>query len=365
MMTEEMMKKICSGFCIDGKAISLCTLTDGHINNTYAVSWEYPDGRKCRFILQQINTAIFGNVEALTENILGVCGHIKKKVEEAGGDTSREVLSLIPCRAGGYIEDGCWRMYNFIENASAHQSADRAGLLFNAAKAFGIFQRRLADYPADTLFETIPDFHNTVKRYENFMHAKNDDKAGRAAFCSDEIARITAYEKYSHIIVDALASEKIPLRVTHNDTKLNNIMMDDVTGEGVCVIDLDTVMPGSLLYDFGDSIRFAANNGAEDEKDLSKVFLRLDLFGEYTRGFLCGVGDGITANELDLLPMSSFILTYELVLRFLGDYLNGDVYFKTDYPEHNLVRARAQLRLAEDMMNKMDDMKKIVDDCRK
>ncbi len=359
-MTEERIHEICTHFDIDGEATGFNTLKDGHINNTYAVSWKHSDGTNDEFVLQQINTVVFKDVKALTNNILGVCEHIKKKIEAVGGDTKREVLTLIPCRDGGHIYDGCWRMYNFVKGATAHQSADAPGLLYNAAKTFGIFQRRLADYPAETLSETIPNFHNTVSRYNDFMQAVCEDKAGRVKDCQDEIERIKAYEKYAHIIVDGIADGSIPLRVTHNDTKLNNIMMDNKTNEGVCVIDLDTVMPGSLLYDFGDSIRFAANNGAEDDPDLSNVYLRLDLFEEYTKGFLCGVGDGITAKEKELLPMSAFILTYELVLRFLGDYLNGDVYFKTEYPTHNLIRARAQLKLADDMMAHMDDMKKIV-----
>lgn len=362
-LTDDNFAGICANFAIEGNAVGYEQLTDGHINNTYSVLWQYPDGTTDKYLLQQINTNVFRNTDGLISNILGVCEHVRKKIEAAGGDTSREVLTLIPCRDGKYLYDGCWRMYNFIKGASAHQSADAPNLLYNAAKTFGIFQRQLADYPAETLFETIPNFHNTVSRYADFTAAVENDIACRAAECADEINRIRSYEKYAHIIVDGLADGTIPLRVTHNDTKLNNIMMDNVTSEGVCVIDLDTVMPGSLLYDFGDSIRFAACNSAEDEPDLDKVYLRLDLFEEYTRGFLCGVGDGITENEKRLLPMSAFILTYELVLRFLGDYLNGDTYFKTDYKTHNLVRARAQLKLAEDMLAKLGEMEKIVANC--
>lgn len=363
ILTAENFSRICENFSVEGKAVGYGQLTDGHINNTYKIYWEYPDGTKDEYLLQQINTNVFRNTDGLTNNILGVCGHIRKKIEAAGGDTEREVLRLIPCKDGKYLYDGCWRMYNYIKRASAHQSADAPNLLYNAAKTFGVFQRRLADYPAETLFETIPNFHNTVSRYADFMAAVTNDAAGRVDECKDEIERIKSYEKYAHVIVDGLADGTIPLRVTHNDTKLNNVMMDSETNEGVCVIDLDTVMPGSLLYDFGDSIRFAACNSAEDEPDLDKVYLRLDLFEEYTRGFLCGVGDGITENEKKLLPMSAFILTYELVLRFLGDYLNGDTYFKIGYEKHNLVRARAQLKLAEDMFAKLDDMAKIVENC--
>ena len=192
------------------------------------------------------------------------------------------------------------------------------------------------------------------------MQAIEDNKTGRLDECTEEIEIIKAHESYAHIIVDALASGEIPLRVTHNDTKLNNIMIDDKTGEGICVIDLDTVMPGSLLYDYGDSIRFAACNSAEDETDLSKVFLRLDLFEEYTEGFLKGVGKNITAKEIELLPVSAFILTYEVVLRFLGDYLNGDTYFQVHRDKHNLERARAQLTLALDIEKKLPEMAEIV-----
>ena len=337
-------------------------ITAGHINHTYAV---YVSGEESpKYILQKINTDIFKKPDELIANIKGVCAHIRRKVTERGGDPMREALTLIPTKDGhDYYHDaqkGCWRLYDFISDSEAHQCADRPGLLYSAAEAFGNFQKLLSDYPADTLYETIPNFHNTVSRYADFMQAVREDAAGRASECAYEIDEIGKHEKYAHIIVDALAAGEIPLRVTHNDTKLNNIMIDNKTGKGLCVIDLDTVMPGSLLYDFGDSIRFAACNSAEDEPDLSKVFLRLDLFEEYTAGFLAGVGENITKKEIELLPMSALILTYELVLRFLGDYLNGDVYFQVHRDKHNLERARAQLRLTLDMESKLSDMAKIV-----
>lgn len=333
-------------------------ITAGHINHTYAV---YVLGdKKPKYVLQKINTDVFQKPDELIANIKGVCSHIRCKVIERGGDPMRETLTLIPtCDGKDYYhspEKGCWRLYYFIRDSEAHQSADRPGLLYEAAKAFGNFQKLLSDYPADTLYETIPNFHNTVSRYADFLRAVSEDRAGRASECETEIQEIQKYEPYAHIIVDALDSQEIPLRVTHNDTKLNNIMIDNATGKGLCVIDLDTVMPGSLLYDFGDSIRFAACNSAEDEPDLTKVYLRLDLFEEYTKGFLEGVGSHITQKEIELLPVSAFILTYELVLRFLGDYLNGDVYFQVHRDKHNLERARAQLKLATDMEGKLSDM---------
>ena len=337
-------------------------ITAGLINHTYAVFVN--DEATPKYVLQKINTNIFKDSDGLIENIKGVCEHVRAKVLANGGDINREVLTLIPTKDGkNYLKSdkvGAWRLYNFITDATAHQSAAKPGILASAAEAFGTYQNLLSDYPAETLHETIPNFHNTVSRYNDFMTALEKDVAGRASECAYEIEEIKKHEPLAHVVVDALANGEIPLRVTHNDTKLNNVMIDNNTGKGICVIDLDTVMPGSLLYDFGDSIRFAACNSAEDEEDLSKVYLRLDLFEEYVSGFLKGVGKNITAKEIELLPFSAFLLTYELVLRFLGDYLNGDVYFQTRRDKHNLVRARAQLKLALDIETKLDAMAEIV-----
>ena len=359
---EKIFYDVFAFFATEDKATKFEPITAGHINHTYAV---FVNGEESpKYVMQKINTNIFKNPVGLIANIKGVCSHVKKKVEERGGDVMREVLTLIPTKDGAdFLLDenlGAWRLYYFITDATAHQSACRPGLLRSAAEAFGLYQNLLSDYPAETLFETIPNFHNTVSRYNDFMQAVNADAFDRVKECAEDIEVIKVHEPFAHIIVDAIANGEIPLRVTHNDTKLNNIMIDNNTDKGICVIDLDTVMPGSLLYDFGDSIRFAACNSAEDETDLSKVFLRLDLFEEYTEGFLDGVGKNITAKEIELLPMSAFILTYELVLRFLGDYLNGDVYFQTHRNKHNLERARTQLKLALDMETKLDAMAEIV-----
>ena len=338
-------------------------ITAGLINHTYAVFVENEE--KPKYVLQKINTNIFKDSDGLIENIKGVCEHVRAKVIANGGDVNREVLTLIPTKDGkSYLKNeevGAWRLYNFITDATAHQSAaGKPGILASAAEAFGTYQKLLSDYPAETLHETIPNFHNTVSRYNDFMTALENDVAGRACECAYEIEEIKKHAHLASVVVDALANGEIPLRVTHNDTKLNNVMIDDNTNKGICVIDLDTVMPGSLLYDFGDSIRFAACNSAEDEEDLSKVYHRLDLFEEYVSGFLKGVGENITAKEIELLPFSAFLLTYELVLRFLGDYLNGDVYFQTRRDKHNLIRARAQLKLALDTESKLDEMAAIV-----
>ncbi len=360
-MNDSILSMVFSKFATGDTLDRFEPITAGHINRTYAVFVQGEE--KAKYVLQKINTNIFKDPFGLIENIKGVCAHVRAKVEERGGDPMRETLILIPTVDGKdflHCEEGSFRLYFFIKDATAHQSANKPGLLRNAAEAFGTYQNLLSDYPAETLHETIPNFHNTVSRYADFMQAVEENKAGRLHECESELEVIKAHEPYAHIIVDALANGEIPLRVTHNDTKLNNIMIDDASGKGICVIDLDTVMPGSLLYDFGDSIRFAACNSAEDEVDLSKVFLRLDLFEEYTEGFLAGVGKNITAKEIELLPMSAFILTYELVLRFLGDYLNGDTYFQTHRDKHNLERARTQLALALDIEAKLPQMAEIV-----
>ena len=353
-MTLQEIQEIFSHFAVDSTPISKETKQSGNINRTYAVNTA--DGKQ--YILQRVNTYVFKQPQALMENIVGVTSFLAQKIQKDGGDPLRQTLTPLPAKDGTYFyEDptagGFWRLYYLITDAIAYDSAVRSGILGEAARTFGKFQRQLEDYPAETLHETIPDFHNTVARYEAFETAVAEDAAGRASEVEEEIRKLRHLKPYAALIVDGIKEGRIPVRVTHNDTKLNNVLMDVETGKGLCVIDLDTVMPGSLLYDFGDSIRFAANNTAEDDPDLSRVFLRTELYEEYVAGFLAGVGDAITPEEIALLPESVLILTYELALRFMTDYLNGDKYFKLLYPEHNLVRTRAQLRLAEDIRQKL------------
>ena len=332
---------------------------EGNINRTFWV--ENKAGEM--YVLQKINTNVFKKPVALMENMVGITEFLKKKIIVRGGDVTRETLNLVYAKDGKtYCESadgGFWRMTHFVKDTVTYQSIQKAGLLYEVAYSFGNFQCLLADYPAETLAETIPNFHNTAKRYEAFKAALEDNIAHRAEGVAKEIRALEKYADRASIIVDKLACGELPTRVTHNDTKLNNILMDAKTDKGVCVIDLDTVMPGSLLYDFGDSIRFAANNGAEDDMDISRVWIRTDLYEEYVSGFLAGVGDSITAEEIKLLPMSVFILTYELALRFMTDYLNGDTYFKLNYPEHNLIRTRAQIRLMEDIDAKLGVLEEI------
>ena len=343
-------------FALPSPVAEIKPFGNGLINNTFRIRCE--DGSL--FTMQRINTTVFKNPVALTENIVGVCSFIKEKVAREGGDVMREVVCPVPNHDGTYYyqseQDGFWRVQHFIDGARGYDSAEREGLLYEAAFAFGQFQRRLDDYPAATLHETIQNFHHTESRYRAFEDAIALDVAGRADSVRAELDALILRKSFASAITSRLADGTLPVRVTHNDTKLNNVLIDDVTGKGICVIDLDTVMPGSLLYDFGDGVRFACNNTLEDDRDLSRVWLDLSLYEEFASGFLCGMGDAITAEEKALLPLSAFILTYESALRFMTDYLNGDVYFKINAPDHNLVRTRNQIKLMEDILSKLDEM---------
>lgn len=335
---------------------------NGNINSTFWVRCE--DGNE--YLVQKVNTYVFKKPYELMENIHNVTHFLADKIAERGGDFERGTLNFIQSDNGRFCyhdhaTDDFWRIYHFVSGAKAYDSADKPGVLYEAARAFGKFQRLLETYPAETLHETILNFHHTAMRYETFEASVAADAAGRVASVEQEIEVLRRYAPYAPIIVDGLADGTLPIRVTHNDTKLNNVLFDEKTGKCLCVIDLDTVMPGSVLCDFGDAIRFAANNTAEDDPDLSKVFLRLDLFEEYVSGFFAGLKGAITEQEIALLPESVLVLTYELALRFMTDYLDGDKYFKLKYPEHNLVRARAQIRLCEDIESKLPEMRKIIE----
>lgn len=363
------VSELLGAFQFEGKFEITDQLHDGHINNTYIFSFREENGKLNKYLVQELNTYVFKQPEALMENVMGVTKYMREYVLANGGDIERECLYVIPAKDGKpYYIDGenrFWRCYNFISGAHSCQSVENTEVFFNAAKAFGNFQRILADYPIDGLTETIPNFHNTVSRFADFKKAVSDNLSGRASQAEAEIEFVLAREKDCSVLIDMLNAGELPLRVTHNDTKLNNVMFDNETNEGICVVDLDTVMPGLSLYDFGDSIRFGANTAAEDEKDLSKVSLSLENFAAYTLGYLSTAGESLTKNEIEQLAFSSKLMTLECGMRFLGDFINGDVYFKTEYPEHNLVRCRTQFELVADMERKMDAMQKIVDDCCK
>ncbi|MCR5735484.1 MAG: aminoglycoside phosphotransferase family protein [Lachnospiraceae bacterium] len=354
---------VVSHFRIDGEMIYSEPFGCGHINDTYVIYCKRETAPPVRYILQRINSEIF-DVKKLMHNICLVTDYLKERIAAEGGNPYQSTLTLIKTTDDasyyGDEEHNCFRIYNFIENTVSYQRAASAKVLLNAGSAFGHFQKLLFDFDASLLYEIIPDFHNTGKRFEAFEAAVRDAIKERAASAMQEIEFIRARAGYCDEIVSGLKSGKIPLRVTHNDTKLNNILMNPDTDESVCIIDLDTIMPGSLLYDFGDSIRFGANTALEDETDLSKVKFDLEMFEAYTRGFMEEMGEYMTEAEVDLLPFSCILMTYECGMRFLADYLTGDTYFKTTHETHNLERARNQFKIVSDMEEKLDDMKAAV-----
>lgn len=338
------------------------TKDDGHINTTYLIVFD-DNGTEYKYILQKINTFVFKDPDALMQNIIGVTSHLRKRIAENGGDCSKETLKFLQSKNGKYYcvdKNGeCWRCYGYIDDVYTCNIIDNKDVFQSAGKAFGKFQNELADYPIDTLCETIPNFHNTYSRFLDFKKAVKNNAAGRADSVKEEIDFVLSREADTKVLLDMIDKNELPIRVTHNDTKLNNILFDNETNEGICIIDLDTVMPGLSLYDFGDSIRFGANTASEDEKDVSKVSVDLELYEAYVKGYLSTAKHSLTQNEIDYLPFSGKLMTFECGMRFLTDYLNGDTYFKTEYPEHNLVRCHTQFKLVEDMEKKMDKMKEI------
>ena len=358
-------EKIAPMFRIEGTLTEAVPYGSGHINDTVRLTCTLDNGRTKRYILQRMNHEIFKKPRELMENIMNVTSFLRNKIIQNGGDPDRETLNVIRTVDGdNYLvdEDGdYWRTYIFIEDATCFDIVEKPEDFYNSALSFGNFQRLLADYPAATLHETIPNFHNTVSRFADFTRAVEEDVMKRASSVQEEIRFVLDREPDTHVICDALAKGRLPLRVTHNDTKLNNIMIDNKTGKGLCVIDLDTVMPGSALYDYGDSIRFGASTGAEDEKNLDLISCDLKLFEIYTKGYVEGCGGSLTEQEIRMLPMGAKLMTLECGMRFLADYLQGDVYFKIHRPEHNLDRARTQFKLVADMESKWDKMTEIAE----
>ncbi len=357
---EKFVMEAARAFDFESEPTSFERCNAGHINDTFFIfcGEELP-----AYILQRVNTNIFKDPESLMANIYGVCEHLRKKTVEEGGDPDREVRKIILTKDGEKYfideEGGYWRAYLCLNHVLCLNEADRE-TFYNSAKAFGHFFKQLADYPAETLAETIPNFHNSVSRYNDFKAAVEADPLGRAAECRDLIDFALSKKDKCSYILDRIATGEIKLCVTHNDTKLNNVLLDEKTKEGVCVIDLDTVMPGSILYDFGDSIRFGASSAKEDETDLDKVYMDLEMFEIYAKGFLEELRPTMTEAEVLGLPMGAYLMTYETGVRFLGDYLTGDTYFKIHYPGHNLDRARNQLKLIADMDKKLPEMEEIV-----
>ena len=351
---NENLFEVLRGFHLDAEPVSCEPYGCGHINATYlAVT---ASGR--RYILQKINHHTFCDVAGLMENITSVTEFLRTKT-----DDPRSVLTLVKTADGAsylHAQEGYWRVYDFVEDTICLQQPETDEDFYQSAVGFGTFQQLLAEFPAEKLHETIPNFHNTPDRYRAFLETLERDPMRRAAQVQPEIEFALARQSEMAALQTALKAGELPLRVTHNDTKLNNVLLDEKTGLARSVLDLDTVMPGLSAYDFGDAVRFGASSAAEDETDLSKVFLRLDLYRAFLEGYLDACGHALTENEISVLPLGAKIITIELGMRFLKDYLDGDVYFKIDRPTQNLDRCRAQLRLAADMEAQWPQMQQIL-----
>ena len=360
---DPIVQEVLSAYEFPATMLGAVRYGQGHINDTFCVVCQPQEGDAIRYILQGLSSAAFPHPEELMENFIGITSFLREKVVAEGGDPMRETLSLVNTRDGKpfYTDSNgkVWRLTPFIENTDCCQSAT-PDLFEASARAFGRFQYMLKDYPAATLHETIVNFHNTEDRYAKFLAALEADKLGRAKDIADEIKFVTDRKADCSVALQALRDGKLPLRVTHNDTKLNNILIDRETMEGICVIDLDTTMPGLSMNDFGDSIRFGANHSKEDEKDLTKVNFDIDLYEVFTRGFIQGARGGLTPAELEYLPWGARLMTLECGIRFLTDYLDGDHYFRIHYPEHNLDRCRTQFKLVKDMEEQFDAMHAVV-----
>ena len=357
-MNDNLMQELCSVFEVDTIG---SLFGDGHINDTYIA-----DKAGKAHILQKINTDVFTNPNEMMNNILRVTKFLQNKIRLENGNPERETLKFVKTIEGSYYyqaSDGkCYRMSVLVDNSEALNAISDPCEFFEAAKAFGRFQRMLSDFPADELYETISEFHNTPNRLKALKEAVQNDVCGRLASCQSEVEYALSQEGEIGVVCEEMKKGTVPCRVTHNDTKLNNVLFDKTTKKGICVIDLDTVMPGSLLYDFGDALRYGANTAAEDETDLSKVSFDLALFRAFTEGFLSEMKEAVTEKERELLPFSAKLMTYECGIRFLTDYLNGDTYFKTQYSTHNLDRAKNQLTLCRDIDTKLSAMKEIVNE---
>ena len=357
-LTVEEVRALAAQFAPEGNVGEPRPFGGGHINDTYLFCRE--DGTCCQYVLQRINKNAFPNPEQVMDNMLRVTEYLRDRIIERGGDPVRETLKLLKTTEGKFFaidrNDDYWRSYSFVADSVSYDRSDDENIFRESGHAFGRFLSMLDGFDAASLHETIVRFHDTPKRFRDFHAAVEKDACGRAAGVRDLIEKALSYEAFGATLTDALKRGDLPLRVTHNDTKLNNVLIDEKTGHAVCVIDLDTVMPGLCAYDFGDAIRYGASTAAEDEKDLSLVHLSMPLYRAYAEGYLGEVCGTLTKEEVDSLPVGAKMMTLENGIRFLGDYLNGDVYFKIDYPEHNLVRARTQFKLLQEMDAHWDEM---------
>lgn len=360
------LKRIASYFAVDGELVAAAPFGGGHINDSHLLTFRAANGGAAeRFLLQRINRTVFKNPPLLMENIQRVRDHIRIKLETSGApDLNRRVLTLVPTR-GGRSHHHCrstgayWRMFHFIERVRVHDAVTTPREAYAAGRAYGEFQCHLADYRGPRLHETIPDFHNTPLRFEKLERVVRSDPCRRVAAARTEIERALSRRSSASLLLDLQSSGALPERIAHNDAKISNVLLDEDSGEALCVIDLDTVMPGLALYDFGDMVRSMTSGAAEDETDLAKVTLRMPLFEALTRGYL-ETAAFLTSAEREHLVTAAKLITLEQSVRFLSDYLAGDVYYKTQRPEHNLDRCRTQLRLLESIEEQENKMRKVI-----
>ena len=343
--------EIIKHFQIKNNVKEYIPLGNGHINTTFLVTTDNED----KYVLQKINSEAFKDINLLMNNFFKVTNYLRNH-----GFESLNVIKTKEDKLYYQTENAFYRLYTYIDDVMCYESIDNMYLVYNSARAFGKLHKALKGFDASELGEVIPNFHNTYQRYLNLLNAIELDKCERVRSCLREIEIAKSFEKEYSKIVDGISSGEISLSVTHNDPKINNVLFDKFSGEIRAVIDLDTVMPGSYLYDFGDALRSLFSGENEDSTDLSKLVVDYDIFEAYTKGYLLEMKDTLTKREIELLPFSAFLITIECGMRFLEDYLRGDIYFRTKYPEHNLIRARTQFKLAADIYNDFDNLNKIV-----
>ena len=361
---EHQLTEISKQFQIYGEILHAETCKIGHINETYSATYDQ-GGTNVRYIHQKINQSVFKDATALMKNLMRVTTHIRRKLEEMDvPDLTRRCLTVVPTRKGeSFFRDGSgdfWRTFVFVERVQTFESVQNPKQAFEAGKAFGNFQNLLVDLPGERLVETIPDFHNTRKRFSSLQKAVANDHFNRAHLAKKEIDFALKHESMVDVLLNALARRKIPERITHNDTKFNNVMLDVETGKEICVVDLDTVMPGCALYDFGDMVRTTTSPTLEDERDLSKVRMQMPMFKKLAEGYLSTAGKFLTPAEKSFVAFSGKLITFTIGLRFLTDYLNGDTYFRVHRSGHNLDRARTQFKLVESIERQEETMQKFV-----
>jgi hypothetical protein len=366
---QQLVSSIGNQFAVQGEFLLGEEIDSGHINSTYRATYRQKNGCEQRYVFQAINRNVFKNPYAVMQNVERVTRHINSRVLRLKKDLGGQTLNLFPARAGGsWVEDehgSVWRCYNHIEGCVTYDVVENTRQAYQAARAFGSFQDLVSDLDATGITETIPDFHHTRKRFARLMEVASADPLGRLDSVRAEFDFVKSRESLTGILLDLVDEGEIPVRVTHNDTKINNVMIDAASDEAVCVIDLDTVMPGLALYDFGDMVRSATSPAAEDETDLSLVEMQMPMFEALVEGYLDAAGEFINDTEVEYLPHSGKLMTLEVGIRFLTDYLEGDVYFKTHHAHHNLDRCRTQLKLVECIEAKEDEMQSFVKKVRR